>query len=147
MFHVKHYPLDFKKYNTPLFFPTIDYFPSDDNLYHRHHKSPSELKKTTFIAILWHITFLLSCQYHWIYITWRQNKRKNKWKKKPSMISIPNTINTIMQENCCHPSWHRSWQAAHGYKIPIPMGTKKRRDIHHEPPSYGISSNNILIWK
>ena len=147
MFHVKHYPLDLKKYSTPLFSPTIDYFSSDDNLYHRHYKSPSELKKTTSIAILWHITFLLSCKYHWIYITWRQNRKKNKWKKKPSMISTPNTINTIMQENCCHPSWYRSWQAAHGYKIPIPKGTKKRRDIHHELPSYGISSNNILIWK
>ena len=27
-------PLDLKKYSTPLFSPTIDYFPSDDNLYH-----------------------------------------------------------------------------------------------------------------
>ena len=52
VFHVKHYPLDLKKYSTPYFSTTIDYFPSDDNLYHRHHKSPSERKKTTFIAIL-----------------------------------------------------------------------------------------------
>ena len=22
-------------------------------------------------------------------------------------IKIPNIINTIMQENCCHPSWYR----------------------------------------
>ena len=48
----KTLPLDFKKYNTPLFSPTIDYFSSDDNLYHRHYKSPSERRKTTSIAIL-----------------------------------------------------------------------------------------------
>ena len=138
-------PIGLKKVQHPLFSPTIDYFSSDGNLYHRHYKSPSERKKTTSIAILWHITFLLYCQYHWIYITWRQNKRKNKWKKKPSMISIPNTINTIMQENCCHPSWYRSWQAAHGYKIPIPKGTKKKEGYSSRTSLLWIYYNNILI--
>ena len=41
-----------KVQHPPYFSTTIDYFPSDDNLYHRHHKSPSERKKTTSIAIL-----------------------------------------------------------------------------------------------
>ena len=118
-----------KVQHPPLFSPTIDYFPSDNNLYHRHYKSPSEPKKTTSIAILWHITFLLSCQYHWIYIPWRKKIKKEQMEEETfHNLQEIYIINTIMQENCCHPSWYRSWNSNSQKSIVLkePKGTKKR---------------------
>ena len=107
LFHVKPYPLDLKKYSTPYFSTTIDYFPSDDTYTTDTIKVPQNGRKPP-LSQFYDILPSFSLANIIGFISHEDKIKKNKWKKKPSMISIPNTINTIMQENCCHPSWYRS---------------------------------------
>ena len=139
MFHVKHYPLDLKKYSTPYFSLQSIIFPRMITYITDTIKVPQNGRKpplSQFYDIL--PSFSLA---NIIGFISHEDKIKKEQMEEETFhdfnIKIPNTINTIMQENCCHPSWYRSWQAAHGYKIPIPKGTKKKE---------GYSSRTSLLW-
>ena len=62
-------------------------------------------------------------------------------------IKIPNTINTIMQENCCNPSWYRSWQTAHRYKTSIIKSLLWQYSQYQmAQKKEGYSSRTSLLW-
>lgn len=91
VFHVKPYQLDLKKYKTPLFFPTIDYFPSDNTYTTDTIKVPQNGRKpplSQFYDIL--PSFSLANIIGFI----SHEEKKNKWKKKPSITCKRYTSST-----------------------------------------------------
>ena len=138
---MKPYPLDLKKYSTPLFSPTIDYFPSDDTYttdtikVHQNERKPP-LSQSYGILPSFSLPNTIGFISH-------EDKIKKEQMEEETFHNLQEIyiINTIMQENCCHPSWYRChetpivksllWQYSQ-----YQMAQKKRRDIHHELPSY-----------